>query len=417
LAKIVIQPGLFRSIACHSKWRAICLNLQVCQIFDKTDAINLEFRLNIGCNFKKKILDNRGLLFIPDISGFTKFVNDTEINHSRLIIQELLEVLISCNQIGLEVSEIEGDAILFYKYGECPDLDELYKQVEKMFCEFHKSLIAYDHLRFCQCRACISAVELSLKVVTHYGEFTGYNVRNFSKLIGKDVIIAHQLLKNNIQQHEYWLVTKDLLRDKTPARFAGWMEWDSSVKETESGVVPFHYTQLGQLKDNISPDPFPQLGIQKKVKVFTVSKEYETDIITLVHGVGDFNYRHLWKEGVTAVEEINHFLPRIGTRCRCIMDNGQSFIYASSYFFSPDHIEFSETDEKKKNSYCYILDKMSEKKTMLTVDFYMQKNFFQQLFLKFGKKRKMRQSLQRSLQNLARIVKDLHIPSAEHVAS
>ena len=58
-------------------------------------------------------MNNRGLLFIPDISGFTRFVNETEINHSRLIIQELLEILINANELNLEISEIEGDAILF----------------------------------------------------------------------------------------------------------------------------------------------------------------------------------------------------------------------------------------------------------------------------------------------------------------
>src|SRR4029079_1726865 len=103
-------------------------------------------------------MENKGLLFIPDISGFTRFVNETEIEHSRLIIQELLEILINANQIGLEVSEIEGDAILFYKYGECPGLEDLYRQVEKMFCEFHRSLVLYDHRRFCQCHACVSAI-------------------------------------------------------------------------------------------------------------------------------------------------------------------------------------------------------------------------------------------------------------------
>src|SRR5580765_6080303 len=118
-------------------------------------------------------MQNKGLLFIPDISGFTKFVNETEIDHSRLIIQELLEILINANQIGLEVSEIEGDAILFYKFGESPNLEELYKQVERMFCEFHRSLSIYENRRFCQCMACMSAINLSLKVVTHYGEFTG----------------------------------------------------------------------------------------------------------------------------------------------------------------------------------------------------------------------------------------------------
>jgi len=40
-----------------------------------------------------------------------------------------------------------------------------------------------------------------LKVITHYGEFTGYKVKKFYKLIGNDVIIAHQLLKNNSDEN------------------------------------------------------------------------------------------------------------------------------------------------------------------------------------------------------------------------
>ena len=111
-------------------------------------------------------MQNRGLLFIPDISGFTRFVTEMEIEHSRFIIQELLEVLIDANQLGLEVSEIEGDAILFYKFGGTPEMDKLYEQVAKMFCEFHRHLIIYEHRRLCQCKACRSAINLTLK--NHY---------------------------------------------------------------------------------------------------------------------------------------------------------------------------------------------------------------------------------------------------------
>src|SRR5215216_4203328 len=212
-------------------------------------------------------MENRGLLFIPDISGFTRFVNETEIEHSRLIIQELLEILINANQIGLEVSEIEGDAILFYKFGEPPDLEELYKQVENMFCAFHRNLIAYEIRRYCQCKACTSAINLTLKVITHYGEFTGYNVKTFNKLIGKDIIVAHQLLKNDIEQHEYWLVTKKLVKNDPPAHLARWMKWKSSAKQTEAGEISFHYTQLSPLKNEITPEPPPQLELSQKVKM------------------------------------------------------------------------------------------------------------------------------------------------------
>lgn len=57
------------------------------------------------------------LLYMPDISGFTQFVTSTEIDHAQGIIQELLEVLIDSNQLGLEVGEVEGDAVFFYRLG------------------------------------------------------------------------------------------------------------------------------------------------------------------------------------------------------------------------------------------------------------------------------------------------------------
>src|SRR6185503_11729157 len=107
----------------------------------------------------------------------TRFVNEVEIDHSRFIIQQLLEELIKANDSGLQISEIEGDAILFYKYGEPQDLQSLYNQVEKMFRAFHQYLIAYDSRKICQCKACISAVDLTLKVITHYGEFTPLSVQ------------------------------------------------------------------------------------------------------------------------------------------------------------------------------------------------------------------------------------------------
>lgn len=349
---------------------------------------------------------NKGLLFIPDISGFTRFVHSTEIEHSRMIIQELLETLINTNQIGLEISEIEGDAILFYKFGEIPDLKALYKQVERMFCEFHKQLMAYDQTRFCQCKACISAIDLSLKVITHYGEFTGYNVKNFSKLIGKDIIVAHQLLKNDIEQHEYWLLTNSVA-EEPPVGLKQWMHWDSSAKQTENGEIPFHYTQLSQLKNEIEPDPSPQLSVADKVEMLSLSREYATDIITMFHAAGDFNYRAQWQEGVKQVEEINHFLPRVGMRSRFLLDSGQSLIYTSSYAYQHDRIEFSETDEKKTSTTYFLMEKISDDKTRLTLSYHMKKDPVANFLFRLTKKKKIEAAYRQSLLNLDKVVAEI----------
>ena len=63
---------------------------------------------------------DHSFLFIPDISGFTRFVNTTEISHSQHIISELLELIIDSDELGLEVSEVEGDAVLFFGKGSVP---------------------------------------------------------------------------------------------------------------------------------------------------------------------------------------------------------------------------------------------------------------------------------------------------------
>ena len=356
-------------------------------------------------------MQNKGLLFIPDISGFTRFVNEIEIDHGRHIIQQLLEVLINSNNTGLEISEIEGDAILFYKFGEPLELGALYKQVEKMFCEFHRHLNAYHQRRICQCKACLSAVDLTLKVITHYGEFTTYNVKNFSKLIGKDVIVAHQLLKNDIEQHEYWLVTDNLLHDNPPG-LAEWMRWDASIKQTEIGQIPFHYTQLTQLKIDLPSEPDMQLELSNKIKVLSVSRDYPVDIKTLCFTVIHYEYRHQWLAGVKEVNEIEHFLPGIGSHHQYVLENGQKvMMFISSFVYNPEEkVLFSETDVKRKSATYFTIEKTPDGKSRLTMDVYLHRNPVKWLLFNLTEKKKMQQRLQQSLERLEPIVKEMVLP-------
>lgn len=349
----------------------------------------------------------RGLLFIPDISGFTAFVNRTEIDHSRLIIQELLETLINANAIGLEISEIEGDAILFYRYGDPPALRDLYGQVERMFCAFHQAISAYDMRKYCQCRACLATNDLTLKVITHYGEFTGYNVKSFNKLIGRDIIVAHELLKNDIEQHEYWLVTQNVLRDDAPDRLAPWMEWSAGAKETRSGKVPFRYTQLTRLREGLTPEPAPSPELTNRVKVITLSREYDADIIPLFHATGDFAHRPRWMEGVKRVEDLDNLLPRVGMRCRCVLESGEVVTYSNSYRYSPERIEFSEAAEGTGTVMCFTLESIGEARTRLTLDYYVGRNPAAEAIFRWIRKREMERRLVRSLENLSPLVQEI----------
>jgi len=356
-------------------------------------------------------MQNRGLLFIPDISGFTQFVNEVEIEHSRFIIQQLLELLIKANELGLEISEIEGDAILFYKFGEPQKLEALYKQVEKMFVEFHGYLNSYDHRKICQCKACVSAIDLSLKIITHYGEFTPLNVQSFKKLIGKDVIVAHQLLKNDIPQHEYWLVTRNMLAYQQIPQLEPWMQWNNSAKNTGSGEVSFVYTQLGPLKSKIPP-PSADGETGKKTKMLSVSRDYEINIKTLCYTVVHFEFRHMWYEGIKAIDEVEHFLPGVGSSHRRVLENGKiEIMYISSFLYDPEgKTIFSETNQKDKSSIYYIAEKTGEHSSRLTLELYFEPNIMKQGLFNLFEKKKKEQELRLSLQRLDKVLKEMIVP-------
>ena len=354
-------------------------------------------------------MQTSGLLFIPDISGFTRFVTEMEIEHSRMIMAELLEVVIDANAIGLEISEIEGDAVLFYRFGECPDVRQLSEQVERMFRAFHARLWAFDVTRFCRCRACTSAVhDLTLKIVTHYGEFTSYRVKQFSKLIGRDVIVAHQLLKNDIDHHEYWLATPGLCGNVAAFELPPWVRWSDGVKRTEEGDVPFRHTPLGALRRVLSVAVATAgLDLLRPSEVLAVSREYDTNVFALFRAVGGLDYRSRWQEGVRRVEHARDALPRIGMKSVHVTDDGQTVVYVTGYSFRPDRIVLSETDADRTWSSTFTARQIAPDRARLTIAYHIPEGFLRGLRFRITAKRAMKARLRRSLSSLDGLVEEL----------
>ena len=197
------------------------------------------------------------LLFIPDISGFTRFVNDNEIAHSRLLIEELLETLIDSDVLDLKVSEIEGDAILFYRPGPAPEPKALVEQARIMFIAFHQCLKANERNRICPCEACKSAVGLTLKFVMHQGNISLLKVKKQEKLFGSDVILAHRLLKNKVPDHEYVLATESLRIDTLGNTSAySWFSASRASEVYDANPVSYHFASLQPLHTEVS-EPAP----------------------------------------------------------------------------------------------------------------------------------------------------------------
>lgn len=267
-------------------------------------------------------MESQALIFIPDISGYTKFITETETKHAKHIIIELLEVVIKADKLKMNVSEIEGDAVLFYRKGDPPKLSELISQAKKMFLDFHTHLKIIQRDNVCQCGACRSAVKLTLKFVSHYGTLEEVTIQNFSKIMGSDVILAHRLLKNNIDDDEYLLITEDYLitQNNSDAGFDGWVkfyEHKESFKNFKE--VQIKYVPLSEVKKEL-----PDVSKLRKSDFDYANPDISIFIdapILLVHELltdidAKLNY-------VPGLKEIKDNVPvnRINTSHTCVFDD------------------------------------------------------------------------------------------------
>jgi hypothetical protein len=343
-----------------------------------------------------------GVLFIPDISGFTDFVNETEVEHSRFIIQELLETLMNSNKLQLQVSEVEGDAILFYRFGEVPTLQELYGQVQTMFENFHRALRNNSTRRICQCNACKKADTLTLKVITHTGEFSNYTVKEFNKLIGKDVIIIHQLLKNDIPMHEYWMVTKNCVGDNgNETALPKPLQWEKGSKVTEHGTIDYYYSMLTPLKQGIKYESQQQLGIKGKRKMLiAVERAFNQNIHRMLSVIGDLRNRSRWIQGLRGVENVTTPINQVGTAHRCLLDKDIEIMTTSDFYSDDYKIILEETDKKRMATFQFELSKISESDTLLKMNLFMKSNPILLLMFRLFMKKKFRKNVEQSMENL-----------------
>lgn len=363
------------------------------------------------------------LLFIPDISGFTEFVNQTELVHSQHIIEELLEILIDANEIDLEVSEIEGDAILFYRNGMSPTAAELLAQVQRMFVKFHAHLKLYDSHRICQCGACCGAINLSLKFIVHYGETGTNQVKSHSKLFGKDVIVAHRLLKNEVPHRDYVLFTDQLINSCSSwveVDQASWAEPEHASEAFDLGTVNYCFVSLQPLLAHV-PEPriedYSLKGATKKILGHEQIIEAPIDLAFDV--LSDLSIRHEWIKGIRDSDKLNGKITRNGSTHRCVIkrDDSDPFMVTHNFQTGKDFIAFTDTNHNKGFDTVFTLRRIGPAVTRLEVCYFIKKNIIFELMIKLLMKKKLKENLQESCSRLNNLCKQLASEGKSHPAN
>ena len=78
-----------------------------------------------------------GFLLLADISGYTSFVTQTELEHAEEILTSLIEEIVGQTRAPLKVLELEGDAVFSYApEGGFSGRQTLVDMIEQMYVAF-----------------------------------------------------------------------------------------------------------------------------------------------------------------------------------------------------------------------------------------------------------------------------------------
>lgn len=140
----------------------------------------------------------RGCLVIADLSGYTDYLQTTELEHAEDVLADLTGTVIDELQAVLTISKLEGDAVFAYALEGSTDATMLLDGIDNAYFAFRRRVRNIGQATTCDCNACRRIPTINLKFVAHHGQFVRRQVAGTEELTGSDVVLVHRLLKNTI---------------------------------------------------------------------------------------------------------------------------------------------------------------------------------------------------------------------------
>jgi hypothetical protein len=142
-----------------------------------------------------------GHLVIADISGYTRYLTSSELEHAQQVLGSLMELLVDRTLPPLRVAGLQGDAV--FSYATASGVlggQSLVEMIETTYVAFRRAIEQMVLNTTCRCNACANISTLDLKFLVHYGTFSISPLRGKDELLGSAVIEIHRLLKNHITE-------------------------------------------------------------------------------------------------------------------------------------------------------------------------------------------------------------------------
>jgi hypothetical protein len=146
-----------------------------------------------------------GYLILADISGYTSFVAQTEIEHADIALSYLLETIIEKLSGKFTIAKLEGDAVFAYvEESQVQEGKAILDLIDRSYLAFRDKALLLHKQATCPCRACQALPTLDLKFIMHHGDYVIQQVAGIRDLMGTDVNLIHRLLKNGVSESTGW---------------------------------------------------------------------------------------------------------------------------------------------------------------------------------------------------------------------
>ncbi|MGO9179508.1 MAG: DUF2652 domain-containing protein, partial [Candidatus Limnocylindrales bacterium] len=178
---------------------------------------------------------------IADISGYTGYLADVELDHAQDILADLTGAVVTALRPNFRLAKLEGDAAFTFATAEKIDGSMLLDTIERCYFGFRRRRRDVRQATSCECNACVRIPDLDLKFLVHHGSAIHQKVAGRQELLGSDVIVVHRLLKNEVVEKlgikAYALITQQCIdaSDIDPAALG--MRWQIETYD-RTGDVP-----------------------------------------------------------------------------------------------------------------------------------------------------------------------------------
>ena len=260
-------------------------------------------------------------LLIADISGYTSFLADAELDHAQDVLADLIGTVVGSLRPTFRLAKLEGDAAFVYLPAESLDAAATQDAVERCYFSFRRRLRDIGQASSCDCNSCTLVPKLDLKVVVHHGQIVRQRIAGREELIGSSVVVVHRLLKNHVTDdggpRAYAMYTDACVAAMGLDPAAAGLERHAEPFEGVGEVVGWVRDLEGAWQDELD-----------RARVVVVpadaSRTYTANLPVPPAVVWDFvtspGLRPQWQHGVTGVEEQPGSAGRrgVGTVNHCI---------------------------------------------------------------------------------------------------